>query len=106
MARESKNWKAIESTDFGGGNRTINVTGDVQTFKSNEKLSLTRAEPQGINPQILLLNLTVSGEGIGSDVLGWQHVEYSEAIAPHQFTDVTIQGDIDAITVKVEEVIS
>jgi hypothetical protein len=66
------------------------------------KLTLTRAEPQGINPNILLLNLEVETPGgIVPQVLTPTPVAYEE-VTDHHYLQVTILPD--GATVDVQEV--
>jgi hypothetical protein len=101
---DSRNWKATESTDFAGGNRKLTVTGEVRVGAGNEAPVLTRAVPQGINPSILILNLSTETTGdVGTDALVWKDATYEEPIEEDQFTQVDIRG---AAVVDVEKLIS
>lgn len=100
----SKNWKAVESTDFSGGNRTLVVTGDVEVGASNEDPVLTEAVPQGINPRILILELATIADGnLGNDVLTWTCATLEKPIDEDQFSQVDIR---DHAVVDVERQIS
>ena len=101
MKRELRNFSAREETDLVGKNRKLTVTGEVQTFKGNEKVALVEAVPQGINPKILLLDVKVESYGAGTEVLGWQQVEFAKPISEGQYSEVTIKTDDNSVTVKV-----
>jgi hypothetical protein len=102
---QSRNWLAVEGTDFTGGHRKLVVTGEVETTNGNQTPKLTPAVPQGINPKVLILELSVETAGLGADVMGWKRACHIQTIAHNQFTDVSIVGAAEA-SIKVEEVIS
>ena len=102
--RHTKDWAAIESTDLTGANRRLTVTGEVETFVSNEKATLREAVPQGTNPKILILDLSVAADGIGAEVLGWTTATFTRAISLHQYDQVTIRTDDADVTIDVEEI--
>jgi hypothetical protein len=105
MKRELRYFKAIETTDFAGKNAKIAVVGEVQTRSGNEKVALIEGL-QGINPKILILDVKVSVSGDGTDVMGWTKAEFHKAISEGQYTEVTIRAEDNAITIKVEKIIS
>lgn len=88
-----RNWKAIETTDFGGGNRTLTVTGYVEVGASNEEPVLTEAVPQGINPKILILELGTTTTGSeGATVLTWKDAKFAKPVEEGEYTRVDIRG--------------
>ena len=99
----SKDWKATEGTDFAGGNRKLTVSGEVELSQSNEEPKLTEAVPQGINPRILILELSASSDGVGADVITCKPVRYEKSIGEGQYSQVDIRGQA---TVAVEPIIS
>ena len=89
----SRNWKAVESTDFSGGNRKLEVTGEVEVGASNEEPVLTPAVPQGFNPGILILELSTKTDGdVGADVLTCKDAVYEKSISEDQYSQVEIRG--------------
>jgi hypothetical protein len=89
-APETSNWKAAEDRQPPGAR--LRVTGTVTTTMSNQEPRLTKANPQGINPSILLLDLTIATTGdIGSAVMGKPEVQYREDITAGQYTGVEIR---------------
>src|SRR4051812_12408907 len=89
MKRELRNFNAKETTDFAGGNAKVTVKGEVETRSGREKIGLVEGKP-GINPKILILDVTVStGPGDGTDVMGWAKVEFVKSVSEGQFTEVT-----------------
>ncbi len=107
MAYASRNWKATESTDLIGSKYTLAVTGEVQVLKSNEEPHLAKARPQGISPATLLLDLSVTGAGdIGGEIVVWKPVEYVHEISSGEYTHVTVRGETDEHSIKVEEILS
>jgi hypothetical protein len=100
----SKNWKATEGTDFGGNDRKLVVTGDVELSRSNERPRLSEAVPQGINPKILILILSAEACGdVGADVITCEPVSFEKEISEDQYSQVDIRGQA---TVDVEKIIS
>lgn len=101
---DSRDWSAKEGTDFAGGNRQLTVLGEVQVGGGNEEPVLTRATPQGINPTVLILDLSTRTTGdVGHDALLWLPARYEEAVEAGQYQQVEIRGHA---TVDVERVIS
>lgn len=99
---DSRNWKATESTNFGGGDRKLRLTGEVQVGASNQEPVLTEAVPQGINPKILVLELsTVDESDAGTDVLTWKETRFEKAISEDQYDQVDVSGqavvDVDKL---------
>jgi hypothetical protein len=106
MAYQTRNWHAVETTDLVGSAHKLTVTGEIQLLKSNEEPALEDAAPQGFNPKILILDLTVSSQGLGGQVVHWKSVTYEKSISAHQYAEVTIRGGGETKTVSVEEVLS
>ncbi len=89
-APETSNWKAVEDRQPPGAR--LRVTGTVTTTMSNQDPRLTKANPQGINPSILLLDLTIETTGdVGSAVMGKPEVQYREDITAGQYSSVEIR---------------
>lgn len=87
---ETRNWFAWENNMPPGPVR-LQVTGEVKTPSAHQVPRLTRAVPQGINPRILILNLTVEETGkTGPEVVDFRRAYYEEECRPEQFTDVQI----------------
>lgn len=95
---KTSNWKAVEDRQPPGVR--LRVTGTVETTRSNQDPQLTKADPQGANPAILLLDLTIETSGdVGSDVMGKRNVEYREDIRAGQYTSVEIRFEGQTIEV-------
>lgn len=105
QVRETRDWTAKDELfELKGQHHDLVVSGQVQTLKTSEHASLHKAEPQGINPRILILDLKVHSSGIGGDIVQWKEVTFKEKVARHQFDEVDIKGDIaKPVTVKVHE---
>ena len=58
-ASNTRNWSANELPDFAGGRYHIEVNGEVETSATNYLPKLAAHVPQGFNPRILLLDLTI-----------------------------------------------
>lgn len=101
---DSRDWKATESTNFAGSDRKLTVTGKVQVGAGNEQPVLTRAVPQGINPKILILELSTKTIGdVGTDALVWKDALYKEPVEEDQFSQIDVRGHA---VVDVEKLIS
>ena len=102
-APQTQNLNAWVNLQPPGPSRVI-VTGEVQTNASNMIPSLTRAEPQGINPQQLILDLGINDTGgIGTQDVAFREVRYEEPAGENDFTSVAIRwhGDIiETLTVQ------
>jgi hypothetical protein len=103
MAPQTRNWKANEMPDFAGGGYYLTVTGDVEVSATNKTPHLSSHSPQGFNPRILLLDLTISESGFGADVMTWKRVAYRARTNGNQYdqTDILFDGDRVA-SVKVD----
>ncbi|HXC55276.1 MAG TPA: hypothetical protein VNU97_08280 [Rhizomicrobium sp.] len=107
MAHQTRNWHAVEVSDFGGGNLRLMVTGEFQSLRSNEVAHLKEAVPQGINAHVLILDMAVEASGTGSDIVVWKHVTpFAKPVSPRQYSEVWIQHDGTSKSVKVEVVLS
>lgn len=87
----SRNWIANELPDFVGRRYRIFVTGDVEVTATNLFPKLSYHRPQGINPRILLLDLTiVSSGGFGGQIVFYRSVHYVRATSGDQYDEVDI----------------
>lgn len=78
------------------------VRGDVTEPTTGWTVKLERANPQGINPKILLLKLVeIKPTGNAGDIVTTHHVKYDENPAQLEYTEVTIEG---AFTIPVHHV--
>lgn len=90
-APKTRNWKADEIPDFVGRRYLLAVRGDVQVTATNQTPKLTVHTPQGINPRILLLDLSiVSSGGIGAPIVFYKSVHYTKQTSGHQYDEVDI----------------
>jgi len=92
-------WSAVQ--DFmPPGRPRLRVRGLCTMPTPGYRLTLTRAEPQGINPEILLLELQVERpDGFVAQVLTPTPVEYEEE-GDQRFTHVQIQPEGTLIPVE------
>jgi hypothetical protein len=74
MTPNHRTWFAWENRQPVGPTR-LHVGGEVETPSAHRIPKLTRANPQGINPKILILNLTIEDSGKG----GVELVDYRPA---------------------------
>jgi hypothetical protein len=85
----TKNWKAWQNLQPPGPPR-LTVTGEVETTNSNQTPHLSEASPQGINPEILLLDLSITTAGTGLTVIAWKQVTFAKEISKDQYSSVDI----------------
>jgi hypothetical protein len=85
----TKEWHAVEDSMPPGG-ATLRVTGQVETTNSNQTPHLSETNPQGIVPNILLLDLTVTASGAGEAVMGWQEARFEKKVSRGQYKHVDI----------------
>jgi len=94
---ETSNWTAVEDRQPPGVRLT--VKGKVKTGYSNEIPHLTKAEPGGINPKILILDLSIEAQGQGTTMVSLRDVEYRENIEAGQYSSVEIRYEGKSIAV-------
>lgn len=83
-----------------GSPATLHVTGQCVFPTDGYSVALKRAEPQGFNPEVLLLERVVQAPtGPVTQVETTEEVHYSEE-TEQRFTDVTILPDGGTIPVK------
>jgi hypothetical protein len=85
----TKNWKAWQNLQPPGPPRLI-VTGQVEVSNTNQNANLSEHVPQGINPAILLLDLTITTSGAGNTVMTWRDVRFEKQITKDQYSGVDI----------------
>jgi len=89
-APNTRNWNANEIPDFVGRRYRLVVTGDVQVTATNLTPKLT-LHVQGINPRILLLDLTiVSSGGFGGQIVFYKSVQFMRNTSGSQYSEVDI----------------
>jgi hypothetical protein len=90
-APKTRNWKANEIPDFVGRRYLLVVSGDVQVTATNLTPKLTVHVPQGINPRILLLDLSiVSSGGLGGQIVFFKSVHFTRPTSGRQYDEVDI----------------
>jgi hypothetical protein len=96
-APNTRNWSAKELPDFAGHRYHIEVNGEVETLATNFSPRLAEHVPQGINPRILLLDLTI----VKTAEFGGQIVEFHKVAFEHQTSglqydevDILFEGEI------------
>lgn len=93
MAIQARNVSA--SVDARPGSpATLTVSGEANVSAGNQVPVLGEAEPQGINPKILILNLSqASTGGIGTQAFEWKDMSFSREVDPaDQFSSVSIMS--------------
>ena len=90
-APKTRNWSANELPDFAGHRYHLKVHGEVETSATNYAPKLTEHIPQGFNPRILLLDLTiVETAEIGGQVVAFRSADYDRPTNGHQYDEVDI----------------
>jgi hypothetical protein len=89
-APQTQNWEAQEIMNPGGGGYRLDVAGEVEVGNTNETPHLSEHAPQGFNPAILMLDLTITAQGIGNTVMTWKKVRFEKPVAAHQYSDVEV----------------
>lgn len=90
-APKTRNWKANEIPDFAGRRYLLVVNGEVQVTATNQTPKLKEQVPQGINPRILLLDLSiVSSGGISAPIVFYKSVHFTKPTSGHQYDEVDI----------------
>jgi hypothetical protein len=99
----SRNWAAYENRQppFDPSAVQFYVIGQVETTNSAKKPILRRAIPQGFNPKILILNLTIEDSGgIGTTDINYRDTRFDDQIGEGQYSDVQImyESELQAAT--------
>jgi hypothetical protein len=90
---KSRDWNAW--IDLMPGSQTkLHVTGEVETNAGNLVPKLAEAVPQGINPKILILVLTIETEGdVGTDDVAFRPARFEKPAGKGQYVQVDIRFD-------------
>ena len=88
---EHSKLEANEIPDFVGRRYLLTVSGDVEVTATNRVPKLTSHVPQGINPEILLLDLTIaSSGGFGGQIVFYRSVHYKKPTSGNKYSEVDI----------------
>jgi hypothetical protein len=91
-------WKAIEDR-MPPGPPKLRVFGVLEAPTPGYKAKLSPASPQGINPRILILILTVTRPtGVQPQVITPVSVRYEQTVEAGQYTQVHIRADGELLT--------
>ena len=100
MSAEKHSFKAAIKTEH--HKKHIVVTGKVEEPTNSWTVSLTKANPQGINPKILMLKLNeVPPKHAAGDIVTTYPVSFDESVGDHHFTEVTIETKGSSFTIPV-----
>jgi hypothetical protein len=84
-----------------GANNTLHVRGTVTVPTTGWTVTIDEADPQGVNPNILILDVKkVKPTGPAGDIVEHIPVHFDKLYSA-DYTDVTIRGDGDEFTIKV-----
>lgn len=90
MSSNTKDWAAWINTMPGSEHKLI-VTGKVETEAGNLVPVLREAVPQGINPAILLLELTIEVDGdFGTQDIAFRDARFEKPAKAGQYSNVEI----------------
>lgn len=93
-APQTRNWSANEIDDFVGHKYHIVVDGEVQTPATNMLPKLSYHQPQGFNPRILMLDLTIEQSGeFGGQVVLYHKADYKRPTSGDEYDEVNILFD-------------
>lgn len=102
-APNTKNWSATLNK-MPPGPTSLAVTGEVETTMGGTTVTLSKKVPQGTNPTILLLDLTVKQPEVGTAVMGWAKPRFDEKPAAAEYKEVHVMYDSAVIEkIKVSE---
>ena len=100
----TKDWNAFENRQPGPSTgNAFYVIGEVETNNGRIQPVLTKANPQGVNEKILILDLALEDQGgFGTADIAYRPVRYDEQISEGQYTQVQImyQGE-EVVCIKV-----
>jgi hypothetical protein len=102
-APKTKDWHAWQDLQPGPAKPRLHVVGQVQKSSTNQTPKLSEHVPQGINPKILQLDLTLAASGQGDALMSWQEVRFFKSIERDQYSNVEIFWDgkrIESLEVK------
>jgi len=89
-APKTQNWEAWQDLQPGSRTPRLYVTGQVEITNTNQTPHLAEHLPPGINPKILLLDLTVTSSGVGNTVVTWRDVRFEKDIKKDQYSKLDI----------------
>lgn len=93
-APNTRNWSANELSDLVGRHYHIEVNGEVETPATNYSPKLAEHVPQGFNPRILLLDLTiVKTAEVGGQIVEYHKFAFEHPTSGHQYDEVDILFD-------------
>lgn len=95
----TKDWGALDKADSIATNgRHLVVSGEVEVSDTSKRPRLTEASPQGINNNILILDLAVDSSGIGEQTMGWAKAEFTKAVSTRgQYHEVSIRNGSETV---------
>jgi uncharacterized protein (DUF2235 family) len=87
----TRNWQAWQNRrPF--GESTLDVFGEVETSNSNQTPLLEEAVTQGIDPDILFLDLSITTAGTDATAMGWKAVTFPKRNSATRYTSVEIHS--------------
>ncbi len=95
---DTKDWAAWINLMPGSRHKLI-VTGKVLTNNGSLVPVLKPAIPQGFNPQILMLDLTIEQQGdVGTEDISYRDARFEKPAEAGSYTEVAIQYDGTPVT--------
>lgn len=107
MAINTKDWSAYENRQppVNPAATPFYVIGKVETNNGAHQPKLTKIVPQGINPTILLLELTITSGGTGTGDVALRPARYDAQVQQGQYKTVEVlYGRQTIATIEVKAV--
>jgi hypothetical protein len=93
-APNTRKWSAVELSDPTGRTAEITVGGEVEVTATNYVPKLSLHKPQGINPRVLMLDLTIENDrGFGGQVMMYKPVVNTQPTGGRDYDEVSILFD-------------
>lgn len=93
-----RNLVAIDADgDFAGHNRKLTVDGEIEVKTTNGVPNVTEAQPPGISPVTLILDVVVSTSGVGGDALTWKAFHFDKPIENQEYRDIDLHVEHQSI---------
>lgn len=99
-------WTAEEKTDLIGSKCWIEIRGTVETTNGSQTPILSETESDGLNHNILILDLAITSSGIGTKEMGLHPVAFDKNCQKGQYKQVQIRKEENSITIDVNMVLS
>lgn len=98
---KNRNWEAFENRQppVDPDAVPLLVTGEVETNNGGIVPRLTPAASPGLNPTILILDLTLDNTGPGTTDINFRKAEYPTTVKQGQYAQVSIRWEGEEFTI-------